>query len=314
MGNENVGKTSLARSLVEFWNAGKRKASSLPVVLLEQRMLAASPTMPAMERSASLPDAAAVLTASSLGHRPLPRGASQADIVPQPPSRSSSSTSLDVPSEHSSSAADAAAKGVLPELSTDGVVKYEVAVQARETIFSVTLLDFAGQEVYHASHFLFLADRCVYIVAFDISQPFEHSIESVTYWLRIVASVSSSAPVILVATHLDHKNCTPAYLENYYGRLDAYCKASAANVVSFFSVSNRGTKKHLPELGGMIVNVIAGVPGVCDAMPLVYSQLEQQLRVLALQLRPPIITMAKFSELASSAGIEHVRVLCICSF
>jgi GTPase SAR1 family protein len=39
----------------------------------------------------------------------------------------------------------------------------------------VSIWDFAGQELYYASHQFFLSDRAIYIVVFDLRYDEEHS-------------------------------------------------------------------------------------------------------------------------------------------
>ncbi len=275
LGNENVGKSSLARCLVEFWNGSNRqrgKAVSL-----------ADLNAPPRRKDTSQSASALGLSSSSAKDSALAPQAAQVDP------RSASASDLNA-----------------PLLSTDGISRSDASVTVRGTLYSLAIWDFAGQEVYHASHFLFLADRCVYVIAFDVSQPVERSFDSIDYWLRIVSSVSNSAPVLFVGTHIDAIVCTVEYLDTYLRRITDRYKSVNANILSFVGVSNR-SKKNLPDLAIAIGDAVAGLPGVNEALPALYLQFEQQLQLVAMQTRPPVISFARFTAIAAKTGLEHAR-------
>lgn len=63
----------------------------------------------------------------------------------------------------------------------------------------LSVWDFGGQEVYHATHQFFLTDRSLFLVVWDTNQGYENS--RLPYWLDTVTARAPGAPILLVATH-----------------------------------------------------------------------------------------------------------------
>ena len=62
--------------------------------------------------------------------------------------------------------------------------------------------DFAGQEMYHYTHQFFLSDDGIYLVLFNLSEPFISSISvQLTFWLTSIAQRAPSSQVLLIGTH-----------------------------------------------------------------------------------------------------------------
>jgi len=63
------------------------------------------------------------------------------------------------------------------------------------------VFDFGGQEVFYPTHQFFLTGKCLYVLAFDVTNPRWPRLE---YWLRTVKWLGGLAPkVIIVGTHTD---------------------------------------------------------------------------------------------------------------
>jgi len=75
-----------------------------------------------------------------------------------------------------------------------------------ENAISFNIWDYGGQEVFYTLHHLFLTRYGVYMVVFDLREV-ETSVSEVirylTFWLNSVRMHASSAPVLIVGTHLD---------------------------------------------------------------------------------------------------------------
>jgi len=66
-----------------------------------------------------------------------------------------------------------------------------------------TCYDFAGQDVYYATHQLFLSNDAVYIVAWHPRRGVKEC--NLDFWLRSIQVRAKRAQVIVVATHHDQK-------------------------------------------------------------------------------------------------------------
>ncbi len=66
------------------------------------------------------------------------------------------------------------------------------------------MFDFAGQQEYYLTHHVFLTDRALYLVAFDLAKYSPASFRrQVLFWVCAVQFRVPGAKVILVGTHAD---------------------------------------------------------------------------------------------------------------
>ena len=70
---------------------------------------------------------------------------------------------------------------------------------------NVQLWDFGGQEIYHATHRLFLANECLYLLLWAEETPEiqEETRHHVTYWLESIHDLSPASTVIVVKNRID---------------------------------------------------------------------------------------------------------------
>jgi small GTP-binding protein len=72
------------------------------------------------------------------------------------------------------------------------------------TTMTLNVWDFAGQEINHATHQFFLANRSLYILAWNARHDWEQG--KIAYWLEtITARAGSEVPILVVATHTDQR-------------------------------------------------------------------------------------------------------------
>ena len=84
---------------------------------------------------------------------------------------------------------------------TNGIVIKQWQIQPHDAPIQLNLWDFGGQEIMHATHQFFLTKRSVYLLVLDARQ--DERANRVEYWLKIIASVASDAPVIIVGNQSD---------------------------------------------------------------------------------------------------------------
>jgi internalin A len=63
----------------------------------------------------------------------------------------------------------------------------------------LSVWDFGGQEIYHATHQFFLTARSLFLVVWDPNTGYDNS--RLQYWLNTVTARAPDAPILLVATH-----------------------------------------------------------------------------------------------------------------
>ena len=99
------------------------------------------------------------------------------------------------------------------EPTTHGLRIDEITVghpQEHEEEMRLSVWDFGGQDIYHATHQFFLSAGCLAILVWDSRAGWERS--KVDYWLELLHARAPGAPIVLVATHTaDRASDLPLY-------------------------------------------------------------------------------------------------------
>jgi GTPase SAR1 family protein len=173
-----------------------------------------------------------------------------------------------------------------PNLSTDGVdletIVYPMQLaggQTRNVTFNVW--DFAGQEVYYMSHQLFLSERALYLVVWDVRSDFDSTVNNVGFWLSsIAARAGREVPIVIVATHIDFSQCTDEYVNANMLRLSSTYGPLYPNIKSYRAVST--TKGDgIDSLLANVAQVALTIPGVGAAVPASYLALDEVMSQMA---------------------------------
>jgi small GTP-binding protein len=91
---------------------------------------------------------------------------------------------------------------ILPKPSRDLHLAHDdTIIVDSEVNVRVNIWDFGGQEIMHATHQFFLTKRCLYLLIVDARMSQEEN--RVEYWLKIIQSLGSGAPVIIVGNKID---------------------------------------------------------------------------------------------------------------
>lgn len=167
VGQENVGKTNLLRSLVKGASA-KEKASTI------SKATEAGGTL----RSVQRPQARRTNTLISQ------------DVLAkemfQTSGKTLSTDGIDIYNIH---------------IETDMVWEDQGAKREERKHLTFSVWDFAGQEIYYTTHSFFLTDRSIFVVVFNLLLGPENC--RVDYWLNSVKARTPTAPIFLIGTHLD---------------------------------------------------------------------------------------------------------------
>ncbi|WP_296841399.1 leucine-rich repeat domain-containing protein [Thiofilum sp.] len=91
--------------------------------------------------------------------------------------------------------------------STHGIVikNIDLPVEGLDQPVTLNLWDFGGQEIYHATHRLFLSSDCVYLLLWaEDTEEHENEIRHpISYWLESINDLGKKCPVILVKNQID---------------------------------------------------------------------------------------------------------------
>ncbi|WP_296842249.1 leucine-rich repeat domain-containing protein [Thiofilum sp.] len=97
--------------------------------------------------------------------------------------------------------------------STHGIVikNIDLPVEGLDQPVTLNLWDFGGQEIYHATHRLFLSSDCVYLLLWaEDTEEHENEIRHpISYWLESINDLGENCPVILVKNQIDKPKKLP---------------------------------------------------------------------------------------------------------
>eukprot|EP01088_Endostelium_zonatum_P017644 TRINITY_DN530_c1_g1_i2.p1 TRINITY_DN530_c1_g1~~TRINITY_DN530_c1_g1_i2.p1 ORF type:complete len:1951 (-),score=435.72 TRINITY_DN530_c1_g1_i2:123-5267(-) len=178
--------------------------------------------------------------------------------------------------------------------------------------------DFAGQEVYYATHSFFLSVRSIYLVIFNLCETPETN--RIEYWLQsIYAKTSGESPVILIGTHADDKRLPKESITEYFellmkkygnrflqAKLSKFDKKKRSMILGHIYISNTGEGKrsfiqHL--VNDHIVKIAKSLPFMPEKIPLTYLAFEEKLALEKQMICPPIINLKRAAYLAELCGI-----------
>ncbi|WP_245706954.1 COR domain-containing protein [Thiothrix caldifontis] len=189
-----------------------------------------------------------------------------------------------------------------PFKSTHGIVIKEIqqALDGEDEPITLQLWDFGGQEIYHATHRLFLSDDCLYLLLWA-EETEEHSDETrhpVSYWLELIHDLAPNSQVIVVKNQIDQFNKLPLEPLDLasdvpgYGQIREFVKISALKYQGMYM------------LEGAIKEVLQDPKlQACVELPISWLQVQRELK----QLDQKTIPFAHFKQLCIKAGVGHAE-------
>lgn len=172
---------------------------------------------------------------------------------------------------------------------------------------SVSVWDFAGQDVYYATHQLFLTSHAVYLLVFDLRvETWDRALD---YWLDSLRARVKQARVLLVGTHLDDRIFTEnaslaeQRLTAIRARVSRFSRYFAA--LEVFAVSAT-TRAGLALLRPAVEASICALPHLQVPVPRALVQLEEALRGLAVtRASLPVLREAELHALGQALGLDR---------
>ena len=170
--------------------------------------------------------------------------------------------------------------------------------------------DYAGQEIYYATHQFFLSPRSVYLICFSL---LDRNLSKVEYWINSVHSRARGSPMFLIGTHVDDKACTDEYVDEFISRLIRTIKPdrfrNKLGIQSIKGIHALSCKKRtgIRELMEDISEVIQKARFIGQLFPSSWLKLEQTLATLR-NTTTPILNWKEFSRIAIGCHIEEESV------
>lgn len=196
-------------------------------------------------------------------------------------------------------------RGKRNNISTDGIDIESWNIKTsdkRQLTFSAW--DFAGQEIYYATHSFFLSSKAIYLIIWDLRYPAEDA--RVGFWLNSVESRASNAPVILVGTHYDD----PMFQNDHGQKVTEVLTAVSEkylqrhpNIRKVLAVSNT-EYDGIEDLMGILENTALSMPNIMDKLPRIYQNLEDLIFKEKDLCTPPAITWDQFAHMASKVNFK----------
>ena len=151
---------------------------------------------------------------------------------------------------------------------TEGIDIVSWLLDINDQSIKLDLWDFGGQEIYHATHQLFLTRRTLYLLVLNncVSEE-ENRLE---YWLKMIEILGENSPILIVGNKSDEQP------------LDINRKALLSkfpNIKGIFEVSCL-TGRGIDELRYGIKQTISSLPNIFDLMPKTWFEIKATLAQL----------------------------------
>ncbi|WP_020560643.1 COR domain-containing protein [Thiofilum flexile] len=186
---------------------------------------------------------------------------------------------------------------------THGIVvkNIDLRVEGLEQPVTLNLWDFGGQEIYHATHRLFLSNDRVYLLlwAEDTEEHENETRHPVSYWLELIHDLGENCPIILVKNQIDksdYDGFSPPELDKNcigYDQVEHGIKVSALKY------------EGLNTLRGALEDAINKLSGkVCLDLPNSWLSVQSELERLRSE-NTKTIPFAHFEQLCIGHGISN---------
>ncbi len=166
---------------------------------------------------------------------------------------------------------------------------------------TLQLWDFGGQEIYHATHRLFLSDDCLYLLLWA-EETGEHPDETrhpVSYWLEAIHDLAPNSQIVLIKNQIDRSDRLPSMPGELKEDLPGYQQIFADLKISAKKYERFGI------LNGAFNDVIAKLKHkVCLALPTSWLQVKTALETLKEKEQQKKLPFAHFKQLCIKAGIN----------
>ncbi len=175
---------------------------------------------------------------------------------------------------------------------TEGVEvrKLHVKHSANGENMVLSVWDFGGQEIQHATHQFFLTNRSIFLLVWNARQDVGKRGGNLQYWLEMIQSRAPESPVILIATHCDQE---PARVS-----ID-YWKDQFPNICGIVEVGNK-TKKGIDE----VLSSIQQTASQLDVIDEAWNRRWLDARNAIKEINKPYIQPSEAWRIMAEHGVE----------
>ncbi|XP_053395544.1 uncharacterized protein LOC123523775 [Mercenaria mercenaria] len=201
----------------------------------------------------------------------------------------------------------------------------------------LNIWDFAGKEVYYATHQIFLTSRALYVFVFNLTHDLEEvtseseedseklsTLEYLDFWLRSIYAHASttnkasetrtfSPPVLIVGTHKDclhsETDLISKAVEEKFSQIQEFLigKPYVQHLVTpFFAIDNTLEGTELGDLRKEIEDISCQEPYIGERMPIRWIRFEQEINTLKTQ-GTHYASYDQVTEVAGHLGVSDYR-------
>ncbi|KYR02814.1 leucine-rich repeat-containing protein (LRR) [Tieghemostelium lacteum] len=174
----------------------------------------------------------------------------------------------------------------------------------RKQDVTLSIWDFAGQDIYYTTHQFFLSERSVYIIAWNIILAEEES--RVEFWLQSITSRAKDVPIIIVGTHLDDSNRSVA--KTLKKKIKDKYSTRFPNIKAIKLVSCV-TGKGINSLRETLESIVVQQRNMGEALPRSYMLLENIVKEETKKRIIPTISWPEFIQLGQICTITDENEL-----
>ncbi|GAM20898.1 hypothetical protein SAMD00019534_040730 [Acytostelium subglobosum LB1] len=166
--------------------------------------------------------------------------------------------------------------------------------------FTVSTWDIARKEVYFATNQLFVSERSVYVLVFDLSGG--DTLAVIEYWLHSITSVAPNSPIVLVGTHIDYFED----INKVNGILESISRSfqkQFTKIQAIISVSCT-TGYDVDRLRQLIEDIVKSQPILRTKIPSSFFTFEEALLEAKKKRIPPIMNWQEYINLANICNLK----------
>lgn len=176
---------------------------------------------------------------------------------------------------------------------TEGVEVRQLILQhpIKKENMVLSVWDFGGQEIQHATHQFFLTNRSIFLLVYNARQDVGKRGGNIQYWLEMIQSRAPDSPVFLIATHCDQE---PARIS-----VD-YWKDLFPNIKDIFQVGNK-SGKGIDEVRDAIQECASGLSVIDEAWNRRWLDARNSIK----ELKQSYIQPSEAWGIMAEHGVEH---------
>lgn len=163
-----------------------------------------------------------------------------------------------------------------------------------------SLWDFGGNEDYLPLQTLFLAERAVYLVVWDLG--LDESRSKIDFWLNTIRYHAGNAPVIIVGTHTDSVRDSQAAVASLEKKYFTTKYPSVKYIAAVSCFSGDGIEKLLKRIS----TVVQSQPYIGEQVPGSFTKFAAAIVKERAKSKVPLMELPEFQKLALSSGIDKL--------